>query len=45
MSGKIGAIWKLRNFVMAIADGFDGSVIHLANHDVTAVSPAPLAKL
>jgi predicted dithiol-disulfide oxidoreductase (DUF899 family) len=31
----------------AIADGFDGSVIHLANHDVTlmAVSRAPLAKL
>src|SRR3954463_12154027 len=30
----------------AIADGFDGSVIHLANHDVTlsAVSRAPLAK-
>src|SRR5436309_10485901 len=31
----------------AIADGFDGSVVHLANHDVTlsAVSLAPLAKL
>src|SRR5690242_8481519 len=31
----------------AIADGFSGSVIHLANHDVTlsAVSRAPLAKL
>src|SRR5467141_3940806 len=31
----------------AIADGFDGSVAHLANHDVTlcAVSRAPLAKL
>jgi predicted dithiol-disulfide oxidoreductase (DUF899 family) len=31
----------------AIADGFNGSVIHLANHDVTvcAVSRAPLAKL
>ncbi|HTU79062.1 MAG TPA: thioredoxin family protein [Solirubrobacteraceae bacterium] len=31
----------------AIADGFDGSVIHLANHDVTlaATSRAPLAKL
>jgi predicted dithiol-disulfide oxidoreductase (DUF899 family) len=31
----------------AIADGFDGSVIHLANHDVTlmAVSRAPLAKV
>jgi len=31
----------------SIADGFDGSVIHLANHDVTlcAVSRAPLAKL
>jgi predicted dithiol-disulfide oxidoreductase (DUF899 family) len=31
----------------AIADGFDGSVVHLANHDVTlcAVSRAPLAKL
>ena len=31
----------------AIADGFDGSVIHLAHHDVTlmAVSRAPLAKL
>jgi predicted dithiol-disulfide oxidoreductase (DUF899 family) len=31
----------------AIADGFDGSVIHLANHDVTlaAISRAPLAKL
>ncbi|MGC0420983.1 DUF899 domain-containing protein [Embleya sp. AB8] len=31
----------------AMADGFDGSVIHLANHDVTlcAVSRAPLAKL
>jgi predicted dithiol-disulfide oxidoreductase (DUF899 family) len=30
-----------------IADGFNGSVIHLANHDVTlgAVSRAPLAKL
>src|SRR3984957_2976900 len=29
----------------AIADGFDGSVVHLANHDVTlaAVSRAPLA--
>src|SRR5438477_10327456 len=28
----------------AIADGFDGSVVHLANHDVTlsAVSRAPL---
>jgi predicted dithiol-disulfide oxidoreductase (DUF899 family) len=31
----------------AIADGFDGSAIHLANHDVTlsAVSRAPFAKL
>jgi predicted dithiol-disulfide oxidoreductase (DUF899 family) len=31
----------------AIADGFDGVVVHLANHDVTlcAVSRAPLAKL
>jgi len=31
----------------AIADGFDGSVVHLAQHDVTlcAVSRAPLAKL
>src|SRR5262245_40136702 len=31
----------------AIADGFDGSVVHLANHDVTlcAVSRATLAKL
>src|SRR4029079_5224338 len=31
----------------AIADGFDGSVVHLANHDITlcAVSRAPLAKL
>jgi predicted dithiol-disulfide oxidoreductase (DUF899 family) len=31
----------------AIADGFDGIAIHLANHDVTlmAVSRAPLAKL
>jgi predicted dithiol-disulfide oxidoreductase (DUF899 family) len=31
----------------AIADGFDGSVAHLASHDVTlgAVSRAPLAKL
>jgi predicted dithiol-disulfide oxidoreductase (DUF899 family) len=31
----------------AIADGFDGSVVHLANHDVTlcAVSRAPLSKL
>src|SRR5512144_2158195 len=31
----------------AIADGFDGSVVHLANHDVTlsAVSRAPLVKL
>jgi predicted dithiol-disulfide oxidoreductase (DUF899 family) len=31
----------------AIADGFNGSVIHLANHDVTltAVSRAPLTKL
>jgi predicted dithiol-disulfide oxidoreductase (DUF899 family) len=31
----------------AVADGFDGSVIHLANHDVMfwAVSRAPLAKL
>src|SRR6202521_2501798 len=30
----------------AIADGFDGSAAHLANHDVTlcAVSRAPLAK-
>ena len=30
-----------------IADGFDGFVVHLANHDVTlaAVSLAPLAKL
>jgi predicted dithiol-disulfide oxidoreductase (DUF899 family) len=30
-----------------IADGFDGSAVHLANHDVTlsAVSRAPLAKL
>jgi predicted dithiol-disulfide oxidoreductase (DUF899 family) len=31
----------------AIADGFDGFVVHLANHDVTlsAVSRAPLARL
>src|SRR6185437_9131177 len=31
----------------AIADGFSGSVVHLANHDVTlsAVSQAPLTKL
>src|ERR1700694_4581336 len=31
----------------AIADGFDGSVVHLANHDVTfcAGARAPLAKL
>jgi predicted dithiol-disulfide oxidoreductase (DUF899 family) len=31
----------------AIADGFSGSVVHLANHDVTlsAVSLAPIAKL
>ncbi len=31
----------------AIADGFDGSVVHLANHDVTlcAVSRTPLTKL
>jgi predicted dithiol-disulfide oxidoreductase (DUF899 family) len=31
----------------AIADGFEGSVVHLANHDVTltAVSRAPLRKL
>src|SRR6266496_844378 len=31
----------------AIADGFDGSVIHLSNHDVAfcAVSRAPLPKL
>src|SRR6185369_13098996 len=31
----------------AIADGFDASVVHLANHDVTlsAVSRAPLPKL
>src|SRR5918999_3010131 len=31
----------------AIADGFDGFVVHLANHDVTlaAVSRAPLEKL
>src|ERR1043165_6324896 len=31
----------------AIADGFNGSVVHLANHDVTlcAVSEAPIAKL
>jgi len=31
----------------AIADGFDGSVVHLANHDVTlcAVSEAQIAKL
>jgi predicted dithiol-disulfide oxidoreductase (DUF899 family) len=31
----------------AIADGFDGSVVHLANHDVTlsAVSRAPFARL
>jgi predicted dithiol-disulfide oxidoreductase (DUF899 family) len=31
----------------SIADGFDGSVVHLVNHDVTllAVSRAPLAKL
>ncbi len=31
----------------AIADGFDGFVVHLANHDATlsAVSRAPLAKL
>src|SRR6202035_1367087 len=31
----------------SIADGFNGSVVHLANHDVTlaAVSRAPLVKL
>src|SRR5437868_1854158 len=31
----------------AIADGFDGSIVHLENHDVafSAVSRAPLAKL
>jgi len=31
----------------AVADGFDGSAVHMANHDVTlhAVSRAPLAKL
>src|SRR3984957_8210531 len=31
----------------AIADGFNGFVLHLANHDITlcAVSRAPLAKL
>jgi predicted dithiol-disulfide oxidoreductase (DUF899 family) len=31
----------------SIADGFDGSVVHLANHDVTlcAVSQAPITKL
>src|ERR1700756_5930037 len=31
----------------AIADGFDGFVVHLANHDVTlsAVSRAPFAKI
>jgi predicted dithiol-disulfide oxidoreductase (DUF899 family) len=31
----------------AIADGFDGSVVHLANHDVTlaAISLAPLEKI
>ena len=31
----------------SIADGFDGSVVHLENHDVamTAVSRAPIAKL
>jgi predicted dithiol-disulfide oxidoreductase (DUF899 family) len=31
----------------AVADGFDGSVVHLANHDVTlcAVSRAPIEKL
>ena len=31
----------------AIADGFDGSVVHLANHDVMlwAISRAPVAKL
>ena len=31
----------------AIAEGFDASAVHLANHDVTlcAVSRAPLAKL
>src|SRR5579872_5787746 len=31
----------------AIADGFSGSVVHLANHDVTltAMSRAPLAKI
>ena len=31
----------------SIADGFDGSVVHLANHDVmlSAVSRAPLSKL
>src|SRR3989442_14467608 len=31
----------------AIVDGFDGSVVHLANHDVTlaAVSRAPIAKI
>ena len=30
----------------AIADGFNGFVVHLANHDVTfsAISRAPLAK-
>src|SRR5258708_33559396 len=31
----------------AIADGFDGFAVHLANHDVTlsAVSPGPLAQV
>src|SRR5512133_2134144 len=31
----------------AIADGFDGSVVHLANHDVTlmAISRAPIAAI
>ncbi len=39
---KAGCPW-----CSAIADGFDRSVVHLANHDVTlsAVSRAPLAKL
>jgi predicted dithiol-disulfide oxidoreductase (DUF899 family) len=34
-------------FCSAIADGFNGSVVHLAHHDVTlcAVSRAPLGKL
>jgi predicted dithiol-disulfide oxidoreductase (DUF899 family) len=43
-----GADWKAGcTSCSALADGFNGIVVHLANHDVTltAVSLAPLAKL